>query len=1395
MKFKLFFLILFYLIPIINCVKLELTDITFNDLGVSTPYQHNGNPDDLTGVACSFYLMFYAVGIEDTINMGEAINFTSENYPGVFFTQLSNKTAKIAQYDISIPIGSTILDVTALYESAQTSINVTLNCHENDFSKITVKVFKNSIDFSPLFHYPALVKLQGPFYNNIRSISAVGISYGFNSFLVFTTQPYFIDSFNITIEFINSNALNITIPQFFEYNINNDIVFNKFPNQTQFNEIGRYYSPLYTISSSGNLPIYRTNSENSANPKAIYGSPNNLTFIGSVMEPDSNKNFFVQTLNGNKFENISINLFTTINAVPFYRIPLLADFTFSTTTDLSTMFTAYYDSSSKYDFSTIKYTLKEYTLKLAWPFGFENGNNLGHKLIVSFPFSNYSSQNYDTFGISVISGSSSGKLIPVNMVTPNPPEILSFEIIYLYDFNLLVKVKINSNVSYECEEFSYIEIIGEKFGYEKCVSDEDQNPSFEIFVNSWNSFQFIEIINLCGYKKTYDIGSFVGINPPKRLMLPLLMTENDIFSIENVTFLYNNVNVIDKSVSNLMSFNYSDVTDTRKPFGLYILDETSGFLNKYDEKSVFFSKWNPIKKMFEIEFFVKANSREGVLPWMLTSGNNYASLINSFLPLSCQLFINQSKFDAYGPIFTNITKTSSYGITQELLVDWEFHIRDEINGFERGYIEIRGDFDSSKYTFTFTNANLRQGDIYNGVYIYSQIISLNSKCNIQNYTITNVELYDRFGNSAKFSTSSERIDVDPTRNPFILFGDDPNINKFQTDCNDTVDDYPPKLLSFTFENKMETTQSILFSFSVQSTDSGIKFAQLPIVYATSRQFKTIQCISGIGFYNITYASYSCHMEIPFGFGFKNEILFSVYGFINNGGYFSGFSTEYLKTNSFPYSISNIPLYRKLSIVKTSSITNKGGDLWIIGREFDQNSWVFVQYVDGQPNDSLIPKEIHSTAILVSRIKPTIHPFAIQVRHITNGTLASLYYTVYPLNFIYPEDSSSTSSTSSSSTSSSFSSSSSSPSSSSNETTPSPTSLPTNAPQKCKGNPICGGSNGYCSSSGCVCYSPWVGEDCLSKVIIVPQPSTNTSQPSTEIPIFDNDDNNNSESIMFKSLISIVSLRELDFNDKQVNQYIFDKWTYSKLNETTNQYFTNITIQPSASNNFKSSITNITATLQWYNKETNITFANEQLQMKPSSIKYTIEISQYKFSNALNKLQLVMSASLTSFKGDDNICSFNKFGETTNGDDSEYIKIQVDNHSLYGRFIKRALIDLKIRSISNVQLDSSFGNSSSSTSSSSQLFIGIDIPIYNDNVIIDPDFSVLIDSKAASNGDDNSICSSSKSKLSKTQLAGIIIGSILFGLIVIVAITGYIINKRKNTKMINRIQNKLKRVNK
>lgn len=95
-------------------------------------------------------------------------------------------------------------------------------------------------------------------------------------------------------------------------------------------------------------------------------------------------------------------------------------------------------------------------------------------------------------------------------------------------------------------------------------------------------------------------------------------------------------------------------------------------------------------------------------------------------------------------------------------------------------------------------------------------------------------------------------------------------------------------------------------------------------------------------------------------------------------------------------------------------------------------------------------------------------------------------------------------------------------------------------------------------------------------------------------------------------------------------------------------------------------------------KTNISFANSDIKMNPSTIKYTIEISKYNFKNKLNRLQLIISAMMIINKTSDddnnnnnNICSIKEFGETIKEENSNYLKIQIDNHSIYARFIKRA----------------------------------------------------------------------------------------------------------------------------
>ncbi|KAN0030542.1 hypothetical protein ACTA71_009182 [Dictyostelium dimigraforme] len=354
------------------------------------------------------------------------------------------------------------------------------------------------------------------------------------------------------------------------------------------------------------------------------------------------------------------------------------------------------------------------------------------------------------------------------------------------------------------------------------------------------------------------------------------------------------------------------------------------------------------------------------------------------------------------------------------------------------------------------------------------------------------------------------------------------------------------------------------------------------------------------------------------------------------------------------------------------------------------------------------------------------------------------------------------------------------------------------PLKCLGgdNPCGGVSQGTCTKNGCVCRSPWVGSDCSSKVIIIPQPSKNYSNPTIQLETNGDDINRNyTDDTLFKSIISIVKLRELDFNSKEVNSFNFEKWQFNEIDNSTYKYESNITV-PSANLNENSTITNVTITLQWFDKETNVSFAGDIIKMNPSSIKYTIEISKYKFANQLNRLQLVMSAMLGINKTD-GICSNKEFGEQSNEENSNYLKIRIENHSIYGRFIKRAIVDkTKITSLENSMLDSSTLLDSTidhqtDSISSPEAYIGITIPYYQNHIIIDPDFSMLLDSREIKST--SSICSKNGSGLSGSKIAAIVICSTFFAVAIGIGAFYYWYKKKYDEDLVKTIKMKSKKV--
>ncbi|KAN0050804.1 hypothetical protein ACTA71_008751 [Dictyostelium dimigraforme] len=694
-----------------------------------------------------------------------------------------------------------------------------------------------------------------------------------------------------------------------------------------------------------------------------------------------------------------------------------------------------------------------------------------------------------------------------------------------------------------------------------------------------------------------------------------------------------------------------------------------------------------------------------------------------------------------GPIVTSLSKSNHIEQVnnENHTISWIFLIED-YNGFDKGYVVVIGSVDNMLY-----NVSIVSPIQYSNEFTYQLNITLNNNtCISQTYSIAEMVLYDRYGLNSTYYINKATNSI-PYINPLYKI-EDKELFSIETVCPGGIF-IQPELKSFDFQPKSidvgSFNRDVTFTYGI-SIGSGIK--QYPYVYLTSTTLQPLKCDDVIvNQINSTYNEYKCTLTIPYGFGLPQDIMVNLYGLIGFGTYF-GYSSSTLEINGYPFLIkSSFTIMDSLNpglITGTSPISTDGGSLFIYGR-FPQNSDFTVEFSQGY---SLIPSKKSGSIIQVDGVNSTSGgPFTISIN---NGNLKSNLYTITPYKIEYYKP-------------------------------PPPSS-------KCKGTPICGGStHGSCDNIlGCICNSPWVGVDCNSKVIIIPQPVFNTSSPTIILNETTSSDNSESNII---ALINVVAIREIDYNNNVLHTYSFDKWIYTSNNSSLSTY-SNI-INKDGSTTTTTTTTPISVNIEYFENENKIEFAGQEIIMKPSSIKYTISIGQYPFSTKLSQLQLIISATAI-IDSDLDSCSNKEFDNTTS-ESSDYVKLSISNKSLYGRFIRRALIDSAPISISNELLDQSFG--AISDSKISQSFIGINIPIYSKNAIIHPDFSLLLDSNPTTTNE-NSICSpKSSSGLSKAKLAGIIIGCSAAAIAITVATIVTIKRKRTLKKQMKVFNNKLEKM--
>ncbi|EAL71334.1 hypothetical protein DDB_G0272364 [Dictyostelium discoideum AX4] len=259
----------------------------------------------------------------------------------------------------------------------------------------------------------------------------------------------------------------------------------------------------------------------------------------------------------------------------------------------------------------------------------------------------------------------------------------------------------------------------------------------------------------------------------------------------------------------------------------------------------------------------------------------------------------------------------------------------------------------------------------------------------------------------------------------------------------------------------------------------------------------------------------------------------------------------------------------------------------------------------------------------------------------------------------------------------------------------------NCPNNCtnsnQGN--CNTSNGECN-----CINNYYSFDCSLKRNNNTggnnggNPSIDPSTGGTNIT-----DNQVNFQIYFKNLF------EIDFNGNIVNQYsLQSNWTLNKTKDSQENNIYKLTQIIQQSCEIVTLIEEISTYKQY-------SFAGSTFTLDAGSIKLTISISNYIYKSSLNTLQLQLISSVDN-ENEESDCNIKQVSTNeTNTSSFKYIKISKDNRVLQGRFINQILSDGRPTYLStDIKSD---GNSVIAT---------LNLPHFVNQSIIDPDFSVLLE---------------------------------------------------------------------
>ncbi|KYQ91779.1 hypothetical protein DLAC_07573 [Tieghemostelium lacteum] len=841
----------------------------------------------------------------------------------------------------------------------------------------------------------------------------------------------------------------------------------------------------------------------------------------------------------------------------------------------------------------------------------------------------------------------------------------------------------------------------------------------------------IALYDFAGNLKTYTNG-FYNFNPIPTVpeFITNIEQNYEIYQITSIRFALNDIDLSNIGAQNAIYFN---ISNANRQSGVAI----TFFINVRNTdpyKYVFYGGWNQQMNMFSINFDIPSHVFTGNVEYSIWYPDLEFTSIDIYTThgFSSLLRVFSQNADAMPPIFTSLAAFPSdvININTDIEFGWDITVSDDNNGFKYGLISVISDLDGYEHNFTYTNENK--------VEPYYMPIRINQTCITQIFQIKYIYLEDYNGVFSEYKLNSVNQGISPLMkfSPISI-----NLN-----CvSPSMDTIAPVLSNMTINKEniilvnSPTKRAFNMSFCIRDADSEISTRHLPYCMVTGLFFDHYVTRSTLVNVGSKSACFKCKIELPYMHGgpwtLTTTLGMGIYGYsdlqLNFGGTGTNDITEISGYSNIVVTNTNLLVPY---ITSTSTLTTDGGDLTVYGKNFgDTNATLTIYPAVG--NVYKLPSVFVNNVFAVFKNVPSLTlkgKYKIEL-YINTGSSNQFFIVISPA--------------------------------------PVPIIIPSTPPTQCLGTPLCGGpNNGDCIANKCQCKDPWIGNDCLSQNIII-KPIINTTSPDTGN---DYKTDLDGKDVSLKTLVSIVSLNEIN-KDGSINfSYNFTNWKYTNVTSATptnNKEYLYETDVPYGGIN-----TTVKVTLKYFHNKDTVEFAGETFDILPSTLKYQISISPFKFQSSLNTLQLIMASSIQSDTNDYS-CTYQEQGNSPDSD-ADYVKLQVNEHSLYGRFIKRAIIDNRIQTISNT-----FQNGESQ-STQIQNQVAINIPNFQYLVIMDPDYSVLIDSQKASDQSTSTCGQPTEGKgLTKTQLIGIIIGSVAIGIIAIILISYFLYKKSSSVRVL------------